>query len=115
MKAAARLVLLLGAVGVGALLFRAAPRDVVLVYGLGAREVASVEVEIDRAGATVRRAELRPGPGPAGSLRHPVKLPDGDYRVRLRIEPRGAPVERVERRITVSESTTIVLPLPPAR
>jgi hypothetical protein len=108
----ARLLLLAGALGIGWLLFRQAPRDVVLVYGLGDREVTSVEVEIARGGEVVRRAELRPGPGPAGNVRHPVKLPDGEYVVRVRIAPPGAPAEREERSVAVTESTTIVLPWP---
>jgi hypothetical protein len=108
-----RLVLVAGAVGLGLWLFRAAPRDVVLVYGLGERRVDALEVEIARGAEVVRRAELRPGGGPAGSLRHPVRLPDGDYVVRLRIAaPDAAPV-RIERPITVTESMTIVLPLGP--
>ena len=110
MRRGARLLLLAGALGIGWLLFRQAPRDVVLVYGLGDREVTSVEVEIARGDQVVRRAELRPGPGPAGNVRHPVRLPDGDYLLRIRIAPRNAPAEREEHPITVTESTTIVLP-----
>jgi hypothetical protein len=109
-RRAARLLLLAGAIGIGWLLFRETPRDVVLVYGLGDREVTSVEVEIARGGQVVRRAELRPGPGPAGNVRHPVRLPDGEYLLRIRIAPRNAPAEREEHPITVTESTTIVLP-----
>lgn len=112
MRQAARLLLLAGALGIGWLVFRQAPRDVVLVYGLGEREVTSVEVEIARGDKIVRRAELRPGSGPAGNVRHPVKLPDGEYVVRVRIAPRGAPAEREERSVAVTESTTIVLPWP---
>jgi hypothetical protein len=115
-KRAARLLALAGAVGLGLFLFRAVPRDVVLVYGLGDRPVRALEVEIVRGGEVIRRAELRPPAGAAGALRHPVRLTDGEYLLRLRIEPPGGPAERVERPITVSESTTIVLPLDrPAR
>lgn len=112
MRRAARLLVLAGAIGLGWVLFHDVPRDVVLVYGLGDREVSSLEVEITRGGQVVRRAELRPGAGAAGNVRHPVRLSDGDYQVLLRVSPRAAPPQRVERTITVSESTTIVLPLP---
>jgi hypothetical protein len=110
---AARLVLLLGAVGVGLVLFRASPRDVVLVYGLGDAEVRALEIEIVRDGAVLRRAELRPGAGPAGTVRHPVRLPDGDYLLRVRVAPRAGEAWRAERPITVSESSTVVVPLAP--
>ena len=106
MKALLRVVLVLGAALVGFLLFRAAPREVTLVYGLppGAA-AASLEVEIRRGGEVVRRAEIRV-PGGAREVRHPVRLPDGEYRVAVRA---GAAV--FERTVTVSEAGTIVLPL----
>jgi hypothetical protein len=107
----ARLLLLAAAAGVGLLLFRASPRDVVLVYGLGDQRVSALEVEIVRAGAVLRRAELRPGDGPAGSVRHEVRLPDGEYLLRVRVAPREGAPWRAERPITVSESATIVMPL----
>jgi hypothetical protein len=110
-KRAARLIALAGAVGLGLFLFRAVPRDVVLVYALGERRLRSLEVEIVRGAEVIRRAELRPPAGPAGALRHPVRLTDGEYLLRLRIGPADGPPARVELPITVSESTTIVLPL----
>ena len=106
MKALARVVLLLGAVGVGALLFGASPREVTLVYGLPPGEApARLEVDIRRGGDLVRRAEVRV-PGGAREVRHPVRLPDGEYRVVVRAGPAV-----FERTVTVAEAGTIVLPL----
>ncbi len=106
MKALARVVLLLGAVGLGALLLRAAPREVTLVYGLPPDASAPrLEVEIRRDGEVVRRAEIRV-PGGAREVRHPVRLPDGEYQVVVRA---GGVV--FERSVTVSEAGTVVLPL----
>lgn len=106
MKALARVVLVLGAVGVGVLLFRAAPREVTLVYGLPTGPPpARLEVEIRRGDEVVRRADLRV-PGGAGEVRHPVRLPDGDYQVTVR-----AGVAVFQRTVTVSEAGAIVLPL----
>ena len=105
MRSLARVVLILGAVGVGALLFRATPREVTLVYGLPPGAVSTLEVEIRRGDEVVRRAEIRV-PAGASEVRHPVRLPDGDYRVVVRA---GAAV--IERPLTVSEAGTIVLPL----
>lgn len=106
MKALSRVVLLLGAVGVGAFLLRASPREVTLVYGLPPGEApARLEVDIRRGGDLVRHAELRV-PGGARDVRHPLRLPDGDYRVVVRA---GSAV--FERDVTVTEAGTIVLPL----
>ncbi|HEU4382482.1 MAG TPA: hypothetical protein VFR85_03175 [Anaeromyxobacteraceae bacterium] len=106
MKALARVVLILGAVGVGFLLFRAAPREVTLVYGLPAGATArSLSVEIRRSGEVLRRAEIHV-PAGAREVRHPVRLPDGDY---LAVVRDGTGV--FERPVTVSEAGTIVLPL----
>ena len=106
MKALSRVVLLLGAVGVGALLFREAPREVTLVYGLPPGEApARLEVDIRRGADLVRHAELRV-PGGARDVRHSVRLPDGEYRV---VVQSGTAV--FERAVTVSEAGTIVLPL----
>jgi len=105
-KALARVVLILGAVGVGALLFGAAPREVTLVYGLPPEAApSSLAVEIRRGDEVLRRAEIGV-PGGAHEVRHPVRLPDGEYRVVVRA---GAAV--FERAVTVSEAGTIVLPL----
>ncbi len=53
----------------------------------------------------MRHAEIRV-PGGAREVRHPVRLPDGDYRVVVRA---GSAV--FERAVTISEAGTIVLPL----
>jgi hypothetical protein len=105
-KALARVVLLLGAVAVGALLLRASPREVTLVYGLPPGEApAHLAVDIRRGEDLVRHAELRV-PGGAREVRHPVRLPDGEYRVVVRAGPAV-----FERAVTVAEAGTIVLPL----
>jgi hypothetical protein len=105
-KALSRAVLLAGAVAVGALLFRAAPREVTVVYGLPPGLAPPLlEVEIRRGDELVRRAEIRV-PAGAREVRHPVRLPDGDYRVMVRA---GAVV--FERTVTIVEAGTIVLPL----
>lgn len=111
MRALGRLLLLAGAIGVGALLFRAAPRQLELVYDLGrAPGATSVEVEIRRGGELVRRAALRV---PAGSqLRHPVRLPDGEYQLAFRVATPGGVVAG-ERALEVREAGTIVLTLGP--
>lgn len=110
MRALGRLLLLAGAIGVGALLFRAAPRQLELVYDLGrASGATSVEVEIRRGGELVRRATLKAN-GP--QLRHAVRLPDGEYALAFRVaSPAGVFVG--ERTLEVREAGTIVLPLAP--
>jgi hypothetical protein len=107
-KAAARLVLLAGAVALGLFLFRANPREVTLVYGGVLPGARAIEVEIARGGEVIRRAELRVGPD--GQASHRVRLPDGEYVVRVRLVGGGAP-RSVQRTIGVTESGTIVLPL----
>jgi len=107
---AARLVFLAGALAIGLWYFRAAPRDVTLVYALGDGGAREVDVDIRKGGETVRHAEFR-APR-AGQVRHEVRLTDGDYDVRVRIAGDGPP-RVVDRAITVSESGTIVLPVGP--
>ncbi len=106
MKALSRVLLVLGAVGIGALLFRAAPREVTLVYGLPpGLSTPALVVEIRRGDEVLRRAEIRV-PAGAREVHHPVRLPDGDYLVVVR-----AGTATFERPVTISESGTIVLPL----
>jgi hypothetical protein len=110
MKAAARILFLAGAVAIGLFLFRAAPRDVTLVYGVGDAPARALEVEIRRGGETVRRAEFRFAAGAPRAVSHRVRLTDGDYQVRCTLSGEGAP-RTVERPIAVTESGTIVIPL----
>lgn len=111
MRALGRLLLLAGALGVGALLFRAAPRQLDLVYDLGRTPGAtSLEVEIRHGDELVRHAELRVGG--AAQVHHPVRLPDGDYVLDFRVATPGG-VVRGERALEVREAGTIVLPLGP--
>ncbi|MFT3916061.1 MAG: hypothetical protein QM704_18815 [Anaeromyxobacteraceae bacterium] len=110
MKPLARLVAVLGAVGVGVFLFRSAPRDVVLVYGLPPSPAPAVlEVELVRGGEPVRHAELA-APTAGGEVRHAVKLSDGTYVLRWRLG-QGASARAGERPLEVTEDGTIVVPL----
>jgi hypothetical protein len=111
LRPAARLVAVLGAVGVGWLLLDASPRDVVLVYDLSRDPGAtSLEVEIRERGEVVRRAQLRVVPGEQS--RHPVRLRDGTYTLGWRVERPGGP-RAGERELVVDGEGTIVLPLGP--
>lgn len=109
MRQLARLVALVGAIGLGWFLFSAAPRDVVLVYDLaGAPDARTLEVEIRRGAEVVRRAELSARGG--GQLRHPVRLPDGDYLITWRLAGPGG-TRSGERPLEIREEGTIVLAL----
>jgi hypothetical protein len=111
MKQATRLVLLLGAVGIGLFLLRSAPRDVTLVYGLAAgRAVTALDVDIRRGGQEIRRAEFRFTEGAPAQVRHEVRLPEGSYQLLLHLVEPGRS-RTVERSLTVTESGTVVLPL----
>jgi hypothetical protein len=109
-SAAARLLFIGGAVAVALVFFRASPRDVTLVYALGDAGAREVEIDIRKAGETVRHAVFRDAR--AAQLRHEVRLTDGDYEVRVRVAGDGPP-RLVDRTITVTESGTIVLPVAP--
>lgn len=108
MKAVARLVALVGALGLGYFLFSASPRDVVLVYDVGGEPARSLEVEIRREDQVVRRAELSAREG--GLVRHPVRLPDGDYVLAWRLAAEGGS-RTGERPLEVREDGTVVLSL----
>jgi hypothetical protein len=110
MKAAARVVLLAGGLGIALLFFRAGPRDVTLVYGVADDRVRAVEVVIARGDEVLRRAELRVSEDRTPS--HHVRLPDGDYLLHVELFGEGPP-RRVEKSITVAESGTLVIPLGP--
>lgn len=110
MKAAARLVAVLGALGVAWLLFRGGPQEVVLVYDLARVPGATrVDVALYREGALVRRSELTAG---GGRVRHAVTLPQGAYRLDFQVAGPGEPV-RGSRSIQIDEPGTIVLSLGP--
>jgi hypothetical protein len=107
-RTVARLVALAGAIGLGWYLFSASPREIVLVYDLGAEPAASLDVDIRRGAEVVRHAELSARGG--GQLRHPVRLAEGDYVLAWRVAgPGGA--HSGERPLEVREDGTIVLSL----
>ena len=109
MKGVARLLFVAGAVGVGLFLLRAMPREVTFVYDTCSPAARSLEVDIERDGRTVRRAEFHfPRRAPA-QVSHTVRVKDGDYVVRVLVDDAGTP-RRIERPIAVAESTTIVIP-----
>jgi hypothetical protein len=111
-RRAARLLFFAGAVGIGLFFVRASPRDVTLVYEVRGSGERSLEVEIEKEGVAVRRAEFRvPGDGPA-QLSHRVRLTDGTYLLHLAVTG-AAGTRRLDRSITVSESGTIVLAVEP--
>ena len=105
-RAVARLLLLLGAAGIGLLFLRAAPREVTLVYGLpeGSGPL-NLAVDIRRGSELLRHAEISLAAGER-QARHPVRLPDGEYRVVVRAGPAV-----FERAVTVAGAGTIVMPL----
>jgi hypothetical protein len=104
-----RLAVLVGMALIGVYLFRVNPRDVTLVYGLQGKPVRTLDVEIDKDGRQIRRAEF-PLAGTGGQVIHHVRLPDGEYVLHFTLSGDGAP-RRLERPISVTESGTIVLPL----
>ena len=112
MKVVLRLLLLLGFAALGLFVFREVPRSVTLVYAVDdAPAVRTVEVEVRRGTAVIRQAEFRFPTGAPAQIRHDVKLPDGDYRVAVRVwSATGAP-RLALRPITVAESGSIVLPI----
>jgi hypothetical protein len=111
LRPVARIVALLGAVGVGWFLLEARPRDLVLVYDLSRDPAATaLEVEIRARGELVRRARLAIAPGE--QVRHPVRLRDGTYALAWRVERPTGP-RAGERELVVDGEGTIVLPLGP--
>jgi hypothetical protein len=109
-RAAARLVAVVGAVSVGYFLFRAHPHEVTLVYDLAAApDATALEVVIRRQGELVRRAEFG---APPRQVRHRVRLPEGTYQLSFRVATSRGPL-RLERSVDVTEEGTIVLPLAP--
>ena len=108
MRRLARLVAVVGAVAVGWLLLGRGPKDVVLVYDVGARDATALEVALRRGGDVVRRAEFRTDR--SGPIRHALRLPEGDYVLAWRVATPAGPREG-ERPLEVRESGTIVLPI----
>jgi hypothetical protein len=108
----ARLLLVVGAVGVGAFLFRASPRDVVVAYGVRAPGAPAIlEVELRRGQEVLRRAELAV-PAGGGEIRHPVRLQDGDYLLVWRLSG-GSAAWRGDQRLSVDEDATVAVPVGP--
>jgi hypothetical protein len=112
-KAAARAVAIVGAVVVGAVLWRASPHEVRLVYDVARVPGAtSVEVTLSRDGTPYRRAELAVPAGRDRTVRHDVSLPDGAYHLDFRVAAPAGPISG-SRDLEVHEGGTIVLPLGP--
>jgi hypothetical protein len=109
-KVALRLLLLLGFGALGLFVLREVPRSVTLVYALDDAPAARrVEVEVRRGTAVIRQAEFRFPAGAPAQIRHDVKLPDGQYRVAVRVwNDTGAP-RLILRPVTVAEDGSIVL------
>lgn len=107
----ARLVALVGALGLGWFLLGARLRDVTLVYDVSAvPDATAVEVDLRAGTALVRHARIRVGPG--AQVRHAVRLKDGSYLLAWRLErPAGALTGA--RNVDVEGDQTIVLPLGP--
>lgn len=110
MRLLARVVAIAGAAAVAWLLLGHGPRDVVLVYDVSAVPGArALDVEVVHGGEILRRAEFRLEEG-GGRVTHALKLPDGDYVLRGRIEAPGRATP-FERAVEVHEAGTIVLTL----
>lgn len=111
MRAAARLVAVLGAVGVAYVLLSGGPKDVVLVYDVsGAPDATALEVEVRRGDDLVRRAEFRLAGRGDCRVRHELRLPAGDYALVWRTAAPGGG-RGGEQPLVVAEDGTIVLAL----
>ncbi len=111
MRLAARVVGVLGAVAVAWMLLGGGPKEVTLVYDVSAVPRArALEVDVLRGGEVLRHSEFRLAPSDHGRASHALKLPEGDYLLRGRIEAPGGPTP-FEKPVEVRESGTIVLPL----
>ena len=112
MKVALRLLLLLGFGALGLFVLREVPRSVTLVYAMDdAPAVRRVEVEVRRGTSVIRQAEFRFPAGAPTQIQHDVKLPDGEYRVAVRVWNDTGPPRLTLRPVTVAESGSIVLPI----
>ncbi len=110
MKGALRLLLLVGFGAIGLFFLRGVPRDVTLVYDIpDPAHVSALEVDVVRAGSPLRHAEYRFPDGAPRQLRHPVRLPDGEYEVRLRVSRGPGEPQRTRLPLVVDESGAVVL------
>jgi hypothetical protein len=109
-RLAARAVAILAVLAVAWLLLGRGPRDVTLVYDVSSvPDARALEVEIVRGAEVLRRSDFRLA-GRGGRVEHRLKLPEGDYVLRGRIEAPGGPVP-FERPLEVREAGTVVLAL----
>jgi len=109
-KAALRLLLLLGLAALGLYVFREVPRSVALVYAIDdAPGVRRVDVEILRGNGPLRQAEFRFPAGAPPQFQHDVKLTDGEYQVVVRVWRLAGPPRRSVLPVTVAESGPVVL------
>jgi len=107
----ARALAVVGALALGAYLLRSSPHDVTLVYGVPAPgQPAVLEVEIRRGAEAVRRAELAV-PASGGQIRHPVRLPSGDYSLSWSLS--GSRPAHGAFPLEIREEGTLVFPLSP--
>ncbi len=113
MRLAARVVGVAGAAAVAWLLFEGGPKDVTLVYDAsGVPQARAVEVDVLRNGEILRHSEFRLAATDHGRASHALKLPEGDYLLRGRVEgPAGAGSVPFEKPLEVHEAGTIVVPL----
>jgi len=109
-KVLARVVGLAGAAAVAWMLLGGGPRDVTVVYDLAAvPDARTLEVEVVRGGEVLRHSEFRLA-GREGRVTHALKLPEGEYVLRGRIEGPGGATP-FERPLEVREAGTVVLPV----
>jgi hypothetical protein len=110
LKAALRLLLLLGFAAIGLFVFREVPRTVSLVYAVDdAPTVRRVDVEIFRGDSALRQAEFRFPAGAPAQFQQDVKLTDGQYRVVVRVWRGGGAPRRAVLPVTVAESGPVIL------
>ena len=110
MRGALRLLLLLGFGAIGLFFLRGVPRDVTLVYDLpDAARVRALEVDVVRGGSPLRHAEYRFPDGAPRQVRHPVRLPDGEYEVLVRVSRGTGEPQRTRLPLVVDESGAVVL------
>ena len=110
MRRAARLVALLGAVGLGWFLLRAGARDVVIVYDVASvPDATALEVDLRTEAGVIRHAWMPVHRGE--QIRHPVRLPDGSYVLAWRLERPGGSTLAGERPLEIREDQKIVMPL----